>query len=74
MNDAFVVGEMPAFRLHKFKDLHKINSYEKGKNGCNYDGFDKDEIVNEKSSIIAPVHDEHVSIHFPGLIGFMKFM
>ena len=31
-NDVLVVGELPAFKLHKFKDLHKINSYEKSAN------------------------------------------
>jgi hypothetical protein len=27
-----------------------------------------------EKQIVAPVHDDHFSVHFSGLLGYMKFM
>lgn len=64
--EAFLVAEDSPFRLHKFKDLYRMNkATKKGK------PVEPEPI--ERNSTVAPVHDEHYTVHIPGITGFMKF-
>jgi hypothetical protein len=58
------IAEVEAFRLLKFVDKADRQPIE---------AQDLKETVLKLETAVAPVHDEHFSVHFPGLLGFMKF-